>query len=483
MSAPDDRSLITAKVDKAAALREAWSRQAAVDPEVTLSCQRELSEALRSAGFSHPGLPRVELTPFFLEANSVRELTRSVRALCAIFEQVNRLALLNVAFLRQLEISPNLEELLRREPESRLSLEFARLDFVPTAGGPRFVEFVLDTPRGAMLGATLQKEFLAHPLSQKAGLSAVQPSSTTPALMADLFLAVWAERGNLEIEQPNVAIIDWRETESRPAQESILAEIRSRGMVAERVDPREFVYRRDERALYRGDTRFDLLYRAATVQDIAVRRLLLSEFLDAVFDETVVLVNPLRARPASVPQALEILTSRDFDGFFSPADNEFKARLLPWTRTLSARHTDFHGRDIDLLTFVAARPERFVIKAGNSMGGSDVALGAFAPREKWLSRIEDGVRQGDIVQEYVENAKHTSDHARGLSTGKNLLLSAYAVRGEYAGCSGYVSDEPVIKPQSAFVIPVFELGGRSKTGPIKAGRPTRKRKPTNTQQN
>lgn len=479
MRAPEERLAATSKVAKAAALLDGWRSVAQGEPALAAACEHDLGVALAKAGFAHPVLPRVEITPYILDANTVRELTRNVRSLCAIFEQVNRLALSNVAFMRRLEITPSIEELLRREPEPRLSFEFARLDFSPLAGGPRFVEFNFDSPRGALLGSRLQQEFLAHALNARAGISRLMPSAPSPALLADLFMAVWAERGTDNVAQPNVGIIDWRETDSRPAQDALLAELRARGLTAERVDPREFIYRRQQRELIRGQTRFDLLYRSVSVQDISVRRALLSDFIEAVADGAITLVNCMRSRPATVPLALEVLTSPEFESFFSPAENEIKARLLPWTRKLSQRHSQFHGRDIDLLSFVAQKPERFVIKAANEMGGSEVTLGAQVNREAWLTRLDEGVRRGDVVQEFVPPVPHS----RGTGADKHLLLSAFAVRGEYAGCTAFCSDDSVINPQTAAVVPVVETGGRSKTGCIQAGRPTRKRKPTHTQQN
>lgn len=469
MTAPGERLVTTARVDKADAISEAWQQQ--VTPDAAAEVEHDLALALAKAGYGRPVPPAISVEPLVIEPVLVRELTRTVRALCGMFEQINRMALANAAFLRQLDISSHHEELLRLEPDCRLSLEFARLDFLPMAGGPRLVDAGLDAPRGALLASQLQRQFLAHSRTRGTAVGRAQASAPGPELLADLFLAVWAERGTQGF-RPNIAIIDWRETDARPAQESLLAELRQRGYLAERVDPREFVFDRDSNLLRRGRTRFDLIYRSVTVQDIAVRKVLLSEFLDAVAQRAAVLVNPLRVRPASSPLAMEVLTTRDFDGFFSPMDCEIKARVLPWTRKLSPRRTDFHGNDIDLLSYVADRPERFVLKAGNSMGGSEVTPGVMVTREQWLARLDEGLRRGDIVQEFVE---------AGVPAGRRgyRLLSAFAVRGEYAGCSGYVSELPVVHRGSARVIPVLEVGGRSKSGPIEAGRPTRKRRPSN----
>ena len=483
MPAPQERFAKTSRVNKAGSLLHGWCRIAASEPNELARFNRELQAALADCGFAVAVQPPLELTPLILDANTVRELTRHVRSLCAIFEQVNKLALSNVAFLRRLEISPSLEGLLRREPETRLGLEFARFDFSPQAGGLRLVSVSFDTPRGAMLGACLQREYLLHEFSAHSGLARLQPSAPSVALLADLFMAVWRERGRPNNNRPNIAILDWREAQPKPGQELLLEELRARGLEAIRADPRDFTYRREEQRLYLGKSHIDLVYRSLPVQDISVRRLPLSAFLDAVADGAVTLVNGIRARPACGAAALEVLTSAEFTGFFTAAENEIKARLLPWTRRLVAGRTEYLGRDVDLPSFVAQRPERFVIKAGNGMGSDDVSVGALMSREAWLARVEQGLRHSEFVQEFVAPTQHSCAHALGLASGRNLLLSAFAVRGEYAGCSAQCSDDIVIRTQSSSLVPVLEVGGRSKTGPIEAGRPTRKRKPTHTQPN
>lgn len=480
MPAPHERSALTSKLNKAQGLLQNWCNAAAAHPALFARCKTELAGALSHAGFSAMEKD-LEITPFILDANSVRALTRDVRSLCAIFEKINKLALINVAFLRRLELSPSVESLLRREPEARLTFEFARLDFVPLPSGPRFVGFEFDAPRGAGLAAELQRAFLGHELCALAGIARLQPSALSTALLADMFMAVWRERGAATIARPNFAIFDWRESNCTAEQKLALDELRSRGLVALRADPRELKYHRDAGELRLGSTRIDLACRAIPVSEISVRRPLLAALLEAVADNAVTVVNCLRARPAQGAAALEVLTSREFNGFFTAAENEIKARLLPWTRRLAEGRTDYLGRDVELSSILANKQERFIIKTAAESGG-EVAVGALIERQEWLARIDAGLKRGDIAQEFVPPLNHSCAAAVG-GEGRNLLLGAYAVRGEYAGCTAWCSAGAVVAPDASQVTPVLEVGGRSKTGPIEAGRPTRKRKPTHTQQN
>jgi hypothetical protein len=206
---------------------------------------------------------------------------------------------------------------------------------------------------------------------------------------------------------------------------------------------------------------------------------LIAAFLRGLRYGDVVTVNPLRSRLAGNKGVMEILTSAAFDRFFTPAENQEKTRLLPWTRKLVERKTDYLGREVDLLPFVASRPDKFVLKPGGAYGGQDVILGPHCPKEEWLKRLDEAVNQQGVVQEYVNVIEHVIPMVEGtelVEQKKYLTLGAFAIRGEYAGCIGRVSDDPVVNVRrGGGVVPVLELGGRSKTGPIEAARPRRRR--------
>jgi uncharacterized circularly permuted ATP-grasp superfamily protein len=206
---------------------------------------------------------------------------------------------------------------------------------------------------------------------------------------------------------------------------------------------------------------------------------LVAPFLRALRHGDVVVVNPLRSRLAGNKGVLEILTSQAFERFFTPAENQAKLRLLPWSRLLQERRTDYLGREIDLLPFIASRPEKFVLKPGGAFGGQGVVLGPFCDKQQWVARLDEAVNQQGVVQEYVPAYQHVTMLTEGaeiVEQKKYLTLGAFAIRGEYAGCIGRVSEDPVVNvARGGGIIPVLELGGRSKTGPVEAARPKRRR--------
>jgi len=439
-----------------------------------------LNATLRERGFRMDGKTlRALQAPYILSANEVRELTRSVRMLSHLLEQVVELAMSSVTFMEQVGVSPNLEELAITDAPSRLAIEIARYDFIPTAGGPRFLEFNVDSPAGGAFSRILDVEFQRLETAREVGMHTLFPSSPDVELYCDALLAAYSEHARATEETPNVAVVDFDGTPTLPEQQLVVDCLVKRGIKAKAIDPREFEFRTEDKGLYHAGERYHLICRRALVPELARRRVLIAPFLRGLRYADVVIVNPLRSRLAGNKGVLEILTSTAFDRFFTPAENQEKTRLLPWTRKLLERKTDYLGREIDLLPFVASRPDKFVLKPGGAFGGQDVVLGPHCPRDEWLKRVDEAVNQQGVVQEYVPVVQHTVPLIEGaevIEQKKFLTLGAFAIRGEYAGCIGRVSDDPVVNvARGGGIIPVLELGGRSKTGPIEAARPRRRR--------
>lgn len=481
MSSTSEGSLRpTRKIDLAGQMKDDFRAQLRRNPTRARDDDHRLAATLEQRGFrlEQQRLHAMQ-APWLIDPNAVRELTRSVRAISSLLEQVIQLALNSVTFMEQVGITPNIEELVLNDSPGRLSIEFARYDFIPSPGGPRFLEFNVDSPAGAAFSNVLDTEFQKTESARECGMHSLFPSAPTLDLYCDALLAAYAEDARATVDKPNIAIVDFAGVSTAPEQEMIAACLRGRGLVAELIDPREFEFRKDDRGLYHNNVRYHLICRRVLVPELARRRVLVSQFLWALRHGDVVVVNPVRSRIASNKGVMEILTSAAFERFFTPAENQLKARLLPWTRKLVARKTDYLGREVDLFQFIAQHPEKLVLKPGGTFGGEDVVLGPFVDRDTWLKALDESIRQEGVVQEYVPVARHKVpllEGAQYADVDKYLILGAFAVRGEYAGCIGRVSDDPVVNVRrGGGVIPVLELGGRSKTGPIEAARPRRRR--------
>lgn len=479
---PADRP--TRKLDFAAEFRDGFEKLLQEHPMRARDADLELTRTLRERGFKLDGKNlRAIQAPYVMNPSAVRELTRSVRLISKLLEQVIDLAINSVTLMEQLGVSPNIEELALHDAPTRLAIEFARYDFIPTGGGPVFLEFNVDSPAGAGFSNLLDSSFQQIPLARESGFHKIFPSAPPIELYVDAVMAAYREHTRAVVDRPHVAVVDFAGAATIPEQELVVQELKSRGLTAALVDPREFQFNKSDRGLYHDGTRYHLVVRRALVPELGRRRVLVQQFLRGIRYGEVVTVNPIRSRLAGDKGLMEMLTSSAFDRFFTATENQAKARLLPWTRKLFERNTDYHGRQIDLVQFIAKRPEKFVLKPGSGFGGQDVILGPFCDIQDWQARLEEFLNQGGVVQEYVPVKKHPTPLTEGTSVVTQegyLTLGAFAIRGEYAGCIGRVSQDPVVNvARGGGIVPVFEVGGRSKTGPIAAARPRRKRTSSN----
>ena len=56
---------------------------------------------------------------------------------------------------------------------------------------------------------------------------------------------------------------------------------------------------------------------------------------------------------------------------------------VPWTRVVAERSTEFDGKKIDLLPWIADNREQLVLKPNDDYGGRGIVLGWTVSAEKW----------------------------------------------------------------------------------------------------
>jgi uncharacterized circularly permuted ATP-grasp superfamily protein len=69
---------------------------------------------------------------------------------------------------------------------------------------------------------------------------------------------------------------------------------------------------------------------------------------------------------------------------------------------LSERKTLFEGRQIDLVPFLLANQDQFVLKPSDEYGGKGIVLGWTATPGEWETTISDYLTVSTIVQQRVE---------------------------------------------------------------------------------
>ena len=171
-------------------------------------------------------------------------------------------------------------------------------------------------------------------------------------------------------------------------------------------------------------------------------------FLDAIRHDAAVAVNNLAALTIAEDKGmLEVLRLPAFSAELAPEQQEFVNEYVLWTVRLTDREVDWHGRLVDLLPFVRANRERFVIKPANEGRGFGVVVGKFASEEAWDAACQVRPDLPCVVQEYAEPARLPVlrlTNGEGLKVRDHYLTVGLAmIAGQSRGVLSRISANPV----------------------------------------
>ncbi len=99
---------------------------------------------------------------------------------------------------------------------------------------------------------------------------------------------------------------------------------------------------------------------------------------------------------------LALLSEHADSDRFDAAEREVIERHIPWSRLVREGETTFEGRTVDLVPFLEAERERFVLKPPLEQGGKGVAMGPAVTAEQWRATLDEALAAGDwLVQEWI----------------------------------------------------------------------------------
>lgn len=125
---------------------------------------------------------------------------------------------------------------------------------------------------------------------------------------------------------------------------------------------------------------------------------------EAVASRRIRMVGTLRHKLYTPKLYLALLSDERYRDWISPDVAAVVDEFVPWTRVLEERATTLDGRRVDLLDFVSARREFFVLKPDLGFGGRDVIIGCDISQEEWDAELHAATSDPRtwLVQEYLQ---------------------------------------------------------------------------------
>ena len=171
-------------------------------------------------------------------------------------------------------------------------------------------------------------------------------------------------------------------------------------------------------------------------------------FLDVIKNDAAVAVNNLAALSVAEDKGLlELLRLPEFSAELTAAQRQFVEEYVLWTARLDDRMVAWQGQAVNLLRFVQANREKFVIKPANEGRGFGVVVGKFATPEEWEAACQIDPDMPKVVQEYAEPARlpimRTAGGDKLEAVEHHLTVGLAMIRGKSRGVLSRISSDPV----------------------------------------
>ncbi|HEU4628982.1 MAG TPA: hypothetical protein VFS08_04530 [Gemmatimonadaceae bacterium] len=350
------------------------------------------------------------LRPRFLRAAQYDFLQRRAALVLGAFTTAYRAAMRDAAFRAQFRLAAWEEALVADAPRLRDPSPVSRLDAffspdgevggaaAPGLRGLRFTEYNAETPAGAAYNDVLTELFYGLPaMRELLKRWDLRPLPARHNVLHALLDAWHQFSGRREV--PRVAILDWAEVPTYSEFLLFRDYFTRQGVPCVIADPREVEYTGGR--LVAGGAPVELIYKRVLISELVERGGLDQPVVRAVRDGAVCLVNPFHCKLLHKKASLAVLGDERNAALFTADERAAIAAHVPWTRVVEERRTEHDGAAVDLVPYVAARRERFVLKPNDEYGGKGIVLGWEVDQAAWEAALRTALAEPYIVQERV----------------------------------------------------------------------------------
>ncbi len=387
-----------------------------LDDEMGIQSQAQLTRQLhrRQLFFGERPLATV-LRPRFLTLKQYRLLQQSITSLLPAFAKIHQAAIQDTVFRSQFCLSNWEEELVQVHPGFNASSPTARMDCFLTADSPYvppgevgqgvyLAEYNAETPAATAYSDVLAEVFLALPvMGDFQRRYEVYPLPGRQHVLHTLIDSYQQWKHYTAIDapaRPTIAILDWREVPTYSEFMLFQDYFHSQDFDCVIADPRQLEYRGGE-LLVDGITPVHLIYKRVLISELVTREGLDSPVIRAVRDKAVCMVNPFRCKLLHKKASFAVLSDEVNAGLFTPEERQSIDWYIPWTRLVRERRTQFAGKEIDLLPYLANHKDEFVLKPNDEYGGKGIVLGWETDQETWENALKDALLEPSIVQQRI----------------------------------------------------------------------------------
>ncbi len=374
---------------------ETWHE--GLTPAVAAESSEWLTGQLRDRGLFFGERPLCTvLRPRFLLPGQYDLARGRLAVLLRAFDRVLAAALERPDLLGQFRLL-EWERLLALEEPRIPASPVSRIDafFDPGDGRLRCTEYNAETPAGSAYNDALTELFLAIPAMRPfLETHVVRPVPVRHQVLHAL-LSAWT-RWSGRAERPTIAILDWLEVPTRSEFELYREYFERMGVRCVVADVRSCEYRGGR--LWADGVAVDLVYKRVLINELVDRGGLDHPLVRAVREGAVCMANPFRCKILHKKASLAVLSDERNADLFHPSERWIVNELVPWTRVVEERRTEFAGQPIDLVPWILDHREELVLKPNDDYGGAGIVLGWEVDGTAWEQALARALAEPYIVQ-------------------------------------------------------------------------------------
>ena len=347
------------------------------------------------------------LRPHFVTETDFARICGICETVWSAIQKVKDAAVEDEKVVDDLGLTEIERELVAIDPGYAAVSPTSRLDSFLTKTAYSFVELNGESPAGIAYADAAYDIFSSLPVMKEFEAHYNVRPMYGKQLMLDVLVSSYEEYlGRKPDRAPRIAIVDLAGVPTVKEFELFREFFEQSGYPSVICTPQELEFR---------DNRLSV---AGQEIDIVYKRLLVNEYLpiireypallDAYRAGAICMVNSFRSKLIHKKALFAVLTDPKHAGLFS--DDELAAikAHVPWTRVVRDEHTDYFGREVNLLDFIRADGERLVLKPNDDYGGHGITIGWNVDQRGWDDAINNALADGDyLVQERVPTARET----------------------------------------------------------------------------
>ena len=377
---------------------------------------RDLAE--RSRAVLDEGLERAKLVfggrrltpylrPHFVSESDFERICSICETVWSAIQKVKDAAIEDDTIVRDLGLTQIERELIAIDPGYTAVSPTSRLDSFLTASAYSFVELNGESPAGIAYADSAYDIFSSLPVMKEFAEEYRLRALYGRRFMLEVLLESYREfLGHPPEHPPRIAIVDLEGLPTRTEFELFKEFFEQNGYPSIICPPQELEFRNGH--LYAGDFEIDIVYKRLLVNEYLPIMPDYPALLNAYRAGAICMVNSFRSKLIHKKALFAVLTDRRRENLFSPAERESIRSHVPWTRVVKDEHTDYFGKEVDLLEFARKNRDKLVLKPNDDYGGHGITIGWDSNETQWNEALQAALADGDyLLQQRVPTARET----------------------------------------------------------------------------